>query len=250
LNIKLTVSFLGKDYLGFQKSPHGKTIEKELEKALFQVLQAPVYLQASSRLDAGVSAKGLIVTFFLDKHVDLNKLKRSLNGLLPKDISIENIECVNAFFHPSLDSVSKTYLYRICNTTVQSPFLRDISWHYPYKKMDLNLLKESAKSFIGKMDFSAFTPDDYENAICKIDSIEIFEENGHFQISITGNRFLYKMVRTIVGTLVNLSTGTIALSEVEKILEKRQRKQAGLTAPSCGLCLEKVFYENKAYALH
>lgn len=249
LNVKLLLSYVGKDYLGFQKNAQDKTIEKELEKALFQVLQTPINLQVASRTDAGVSATGQVVTFFVNKTIDSTKLKRSLNGLLPEDIRVIDADEVTAFFHPSLDSVSKVYVYRICNSPIQSPFNCLSSWHYPFKKIDTNLLKQAASFFIGKKNFSAFTPNSYDDPICHIESIDIDVEEDRFTLTITGDRFLYKMVRTLVGTLVNIATGTLSQYEVKNVFENKERKLAGVTAPSHGLCLKKVFFQEDGYAL-
>ena len=242
MNLKLTISYLGTNYLGVQKTPHGNSIEEELERALFQILRNKVYLQFASRTDAGVHARGQIVSFFSEKQIDLQKLQYSLNGILPKDLQVESIEEVSSYFHPSLDSLSKTYSYQICNSSFQLPFKRFTSWHCPYKTIDLELLRKAAAYFIGKFDFRSFSPLDYENPLCTIEEIVSAEENQQITITITGDRFLYKMIRTLVGTLVNLSTGKIPFNEINTILENKQRKLAGVTAPPIGLCLEMVSF--------
>lgn len=244
MNIKMILSYKGTNYLGFQKTKEGNSIENELEKALFRILQSKIYLQVASRTDAGVHATYQVVSFFVDRPLDLQKLLRGLNALLPYDITILSLEKVPAFFHASLDAKKKTYRYFICKDSVQSPFIRKTSWHYCYKPLDIGLMKQTAKFFIGKKNFAMLTPKTYKNPFCTIEKIEIIEQKEKFLIEIIGDRFLYKMVRTLVGTLVNISSGKIPLNSLERIFE---RKEAGMTAPALGLFLSNIEFEKRAF---
>ena len=245
-NIKLIISYDGNNYLGWQKTPIGLTIEGSLEKALSQILQEPVLLQAASRTDAGVHAKGQVVNFFLSKDdIDLNKLQKGLNGLIGKEISILSMEEAPMDFHPTLDNEGKEYLYFICNSPHQSPFHKEYSWHYP-PKIDILQMQEAALLFEGTKDFSTFCnmrATYTGSTLCHIEKITIQpQENHRLCISIKGTRFLYKMVRNIVGTLAYAGSGKIPLSAIPTIIENGNRPEAGMTAPAHGLFLNQIFY--------
>ena len=161
-NIRLTLSYLGTLYLGWQKTRMGPSIEEALEKALSQILQESISLQAASRTDAGVHAEGQVVNFFTKQEkLDLKRLQKSLNGLLPKEISVIDISFAPDPFHPTLDVLGKEYHYHLCCSTVQLPFYRHVSWHFPYL-LDLQKMQDAAQLLVGKHDFSAFCNEDDE----------------------------------------------------------------------------------------
>lgn len=237
-NIRSLIAYNGTHYFGWQKTRMGPSIEETLELCLQQILQHPVELQAASRTDRGVHAEGQVVNFFTDKpKVDLKKLHLSLAKMLPKDISPLALEEVETSFHPTLDSKGKEYQYQICNLPIQLPFLKDYSWHIP-TPLDLPSMLIAKEFLLGTHDFSAFTNERTDDTIRTIHSIEI--EPGLFKIK--GDKFLYKMVRNIVGTLVYVGLGKIPPTEIPTILSSRNRALAGMTAPAHGLCLKQVFY--------
>lgn len=245
-NIKLTVSYDGTRYLGWQKTKTGPSIEECLEKAAGQILQEKVSLQAASRTDRGVHAEGQVVNFVTSKpDLDLRRLQHGINALLPDDISIRALEDVTLEFHPTLQAKGKEYQYQICNSPVQLPFFRHISWHYPLPLL-LDQMREASLKLIGQHDFSAFCNElaiQETNPICTLTEIIISPvEKGRLLISISGDHFLYKMVRNLVGTLVYVGAGKILPSSLPSILEKKDRTQAGITAPAHGLFLKQVFY--------
>ncbi|HSX04404.1 MAG TPA: tRNA pseudouridine(38-40) synthase TruA [Rhabdochlamydiaceae bacterium] len=243
-NIKATVAYAGTHYLGFQKTKEGPSIEESLEKALAQILRKEVRIQAASRTDRGVHAQGQVIHFFTEVE-NLSALKKSVQAVLPKDIALLSLEFASADFHPTLDCHSKEYHYFICNSPFQLPFYRDLSWHYPYS-LDLELIRKAAKMLHGAHDFSAFSNqklEDPESGVREIYSLTAEAlPQSRMQISVIGNRFLYKMVRTIVGTLVYIGQGKIPLESLPLILQSRDRTQAGVTAPAKGLFLHKVNY--------
>jgi len=246
-NIKLTIAYNGKNFKGWQSNKMGPSIEETLNTSLEQVLQQKITLQAASRTDSGVHARGQIVNFFTEKdNLDLEKLLSSLNSLLPSDIAITGIEEASEHFHPSLDCISKEYHYYICNCRWQHPINRHTSWHCP-QKLDVDKMKQAAKYLIGKHDFSAFCNikkkepyDDYVRIIFDI-TIEALP-NNQLRICIRGNKFLYKMVRNIVGTLAFVGMKKITVDEVKKILTCKKRTKAGITAPAHGLFLHAISY--------
>lgn len=251
LNIKLIIAYDGKAYLGWQKTHMGPNIEATLQKVIEQILQHPAPLQAASRTDAGVHAEGQVVNFFTSKpHLDLNKFRTSLNSLLPKDIVVLQTEFAPISFHPTLDCISKEYRYFLCLGPTQLPHYRFYSWHVPCF-LNLEAIQKSLPFLIGNLDFAAFCNTKknakYINYIRKIQEIGlIILENNRLCFRIKGNHFLYKMVRNIVGTLVDIGRGRLSLEILPAILRSRHRAKAGITAPAHGLFLHQVFYKNNA----
>ncbi len=246
-NIKLTIAYDGGDYLGWQKTSMGPSIEETLQEALERILREKIVLQAASRTDAGVHAQGQIVNFFTTKFIpSFDRFQYSLNSLLPPSIVVNNIENAAQSFHPTLDCVGKEYHYSICCGPIQLPQCRRYSWHYPYL-LDVVAMQAGAQLLTGTHDFSAFCNfkknSDYPHFIRTVTDISIAQSNDNrLLIKVSGNNFLYKMVRNIVGTLVYVGRGKFTLNELRAILLNKDRKQAGVTAPACGLSLHRVFY--------
>lgn len=246
-NVKLTLSYDGNNFLGWQKTSMGRSVEEELQKVLEQILQEPIQLQAASRTDAGVHALGQVVNFYTKKEeLPLSKLKISLNSLLPKDIAVLELETAPANFHPTLDCIGKEYHYHLCYGSTQIPMHRFYSWHYPHK-LNLQLMRQASSYFLGTHDFSSFCNykknSNYVHHERTINSIEFVElPQDRLRIEIRGNSFLYKMVRNLVGTLAYVGCGKIPLEHIPTILKKKDRTLAGMTAPAHGLCLYEVFY--------
>jgi tRNA pseudouridine38-40 synthase len=247
VNLKIIVAYDGTHYFGWQKTGVGPSIEAELEKAIRQILQEAIVLQAASRTDRGVHALGQVVNFHTVRHVsDLPKLVRGINALLPSDIVVSSIQEVPLGFHPTLHVQSKIYTYEICCGAVQLPRHRLYSWHFPYA-LNLTLMQKASQFLVGKHDFSAFCNhkkgEVYQDHIRTVESIETLELDSHrLHFTICGNHFLYKMVRNLVGTLAYVGCGKLPLSEIPEILERKDRKRAGMTAPAHGLTLERVVY--------
>lgn len=244
MNIKMTLSYDGTGYLGWQASNRGPTIEATLKEVLEKILQQTVDLQAASRTDAGVHAEGQIVNFFLLKPRDLKQLQKSLNQLLPKNIRVTNLEEVEEAFHPTLDAKGKEYHYRVSRSPVQLPFDRLFAWHYPYP-LNLDPMQTAKEFFIGTHDFQAFgnaadpKPKDTVRTLSRLDLIAEEEE---LRFEVEGDHFLYKMVRNLVGTLIDIGAGKLSLEEAKALIEKKDRTLAGVTAPAQGLVLKRVYY--------
>lgn len=246
-NIKLILAYDGTAYLGWQKTGTGRSLEEALQKVIEQVLQHPVVLQAASRTDAGVHAKGQVVNFLTSKHdLDLSKLKSSLNGLLHNDMIVLSAEEMPLNFHPTLNCIGKEYRYFICYGQRQIPYHRFYSWHVPYM-LDLDRISQALLFFIGTHDFSSFCNvrknAHYSDYIREVSELKIIQlEEKRLCLSISGNHFLYKMVRNIVGTLVDIGRGKIHLEQLPGIFEAKSRPQAGIAAPAHGLFLYEVKY--------
>ncbi len=246
-NVKLTIAYDGTHYHGWQATPMGPSIEGTLRGVLEQILQETVALQAASRTDAGVHAVGQVV-YFLTTHqfIDHYKFKHSLNCLLPKDIVVLESENAAPNFHPTLAAAGKEYHYALCTGSTQLPQMRQYSWHFPLA-LDIPLMREAANLLVGTRDFKAFCnikkKECYSDHTCSLESIEIETiEPRRLQIKICGNRFLYKMMRNLVGTLAYVGCGKLKLAQIPEILEMKDRTQAGITAPAHGLTLFRVLF--------
>ncbi|MDF2577270.1 MAG: trua3 [Chlamydiales bacterium] len=247
VNLRAKIAYDGTNYLGWQKTTMGPSIEESLQNVLEKILQQRLVLQAASRTDARVHAEGQVINFYcLRPKISLNRLQLSTNALLPKDITLLQIEEAPYKFHPTLDAIGKEYHYHMCYGPILLPLLRHHVWHYPY---DLNIeeMKQAIPYFLGKHRFAAlrnFRNDlDLEDDIRTIREITILHEPPYsLKFIIKGDHFLYKMVRNLVGTLVYVGRGKILRKEIPHILTSRNRTQAGITAPAHGLTLKQVFY--------
>lgn len=247
-NLKLLLTYDGTNYLGWQKTPSGASIESFLQTKIEQILQHPTPLQAASRTDAGVHAQAQVVNFLTSKTcLDLKKFCISLNRLLPKDIVVLKADWMPLSFHPTLDSKSKEYHYFLCYGPTQLPQHRFYSWHVPFQ-LNIEDMQQACSLLKGTHDFASFCNQKnnvhYTDFIRQIQSIEINLIDDHRLVfRIRGNHFLYKMVRNIVGTLVDIGKGKLRLDDIPTILQSRLRPKAGVTAPPQGLFLHKVFYD-------
>lgn len=247
-NIKLTVAYDGTHYLGWQKTKEGPSIEECLEQVLEQILQHPVTLNAAGRTDTGVHARGQVVNFFSENYsLDREKLKKSLNSLLPSDIAVLAVEAAPDSFHATTSCIGKEYHYRLCNAEVLLPQYRHTCWHYAYA-LDVGRMHYGAHVLAGTYNYKSLTnskpdvkSDDFQRRVDKIDIIEEGEE-GMLLIKVSGEKFLYKMVRNLVGTLAYVGRGLIRPEQLPSILESGDRTRAGITAPAHGLSLHRVFY--------
>ena len=251
-NIRVTIAYDGTEFLGWQKTKEGPSVEEALSFALEKVLQEPLSLQAASRTDAGVHADGQVVNFFLESTLlSLGRLQYSANALLPSSIRILAIEEAPIDFHPSLDAQGKEYQYFIANTRYEKPKNRFYSWHVA-KPLDLPLMQEISQALLGTHDFSAFSTEYTANPkdpICTLTEINVTQERELVRISIKGDRFLFRMMRGLVGTLVYIGCGRLPESSLQEILESGQRAKAGVTAPAHGLHLTEVFYKKNIHGI-
>jgi tRNA pseudouridine38-40 synthase len=244
-NIKLLISYLGTPFLGWQKTNMGPSIEATLESALEKILRHPVTLQAASRTDAGVHAEGQVVNFQAHCPVDPRRLKHSLNGLLPKEISVLEVVAVPKAFHPTLDSLKKEYWYHVCTGFSQLPFYRNASWHFPFA-LNHEAMQRAASDLLGTHDFSAFCNERAlwdRDPVCTLERIELTPlPQDRLRISFVGDHFLYRMARNLAGTLAYIGSGKLDPSCIPSLLKNKDRTLAGMTAPAHGLTLKHVFY--------
>jgi len=243
-NIKLTIEYEGTNYQGWQVQPRGDTVQGAIEEKLSLLTKEKVRLIGSGRTDAGVHAIAQVAHFRTGSRMDLHSIQRALNSLLPSDIAIVKAEEVEEGFHARKSAKSKVYEYRILNRNVRRVFDRLYAWYIP-QKLDLVEMKKATQSLIGEHDFSAFrsvgTPT--RTAVRRV--IKAQWKRGHegllhFEIEATG--FLKQMVRAIVGTLVEVGRGKISAERFRTIVDSKDRRKAGATAPACGLFLKEVKY--------
>ena len=240
--VMLTVAYDGTNYCGWQVQPNGDTIEGQLNKHLSQLLGEEIKVIGASRTDAGVHALCNLAVFDTSARMPAEKISYALNQRLPEDIKIQKSEEVALDFHPRKVSTRKTYEYKIYNAQFPSPTMRLYS-HFTYVPMDVKKMQEAAKHLIGEHDFAAvstFKPE-VESTVRTIYDLTVTKEGSLITIRVTGNGFLYNMVRIIAGTLMEVGRGRIEPSAIPKILDSGNREQAGPTAPACGLTL--VSYE-------
>lgn len=244
-NLKILLAYEGSAYFGWQDSQQHPSIEGELKKVLSQILQHPIRLQAASRTDAGVHAERQVANFFTSKaSLDLGKLRTSVNQMLPPSIRIWELEEVSMDFHPTLDAKGKEYAYRLTTSPVQLPFYRHLAWHVS-QPLQLDQIETAIPLLVGQRDFSSFCNANKRerfDRICHLRHISLEREREELVITIQGDRFLYKMVRNLVGTLVAIGKGDISFQEISRIFSLKDRRRAGVTAPAHGLCLKRVFY--------
>ena len=248
LNLRLVIAYDGSRYLGWQKTVEGPSIQYEIEKALSQILQQTVEVEATSRTDRGVHALGQVVRALLPHppKIPLVRLCHSLHALLPEDIAVVSLDEVPLSFHPTLDAIEKEYCYFICTGRFQLPHHRQYSWHVP-NQLRRDLMVWAAKEFLGTRDFSAFTNhkqnECYTSHECTLSRFLVEEmSDNRFCFRLRGNRFLYKMVRNLVGVVVAVGKEEKELSWIPSLFCSGDRKQAGVTAPAHGLFLQQIWF--------
>lgn len=251
----MTVAYDGSGFAGYELQPGKRTVRGELAKALKTLYGRPVKFASSSRTDSGVHALGLVISFQPPFEIPAGKLPIALNTLLPEDLRVTGARVVGAKFNARFDAKAKTYEYLVFNGRIMPPSIRNIAWQVK-PKLDLAAMKKAAKYLVGKHDFSSFCAAGSADRdhVREIHSFVI--RNSKFVIGgrasyrllclrVTGNGFLYKMVRNLVGTLVEVGLGRLKPEEVETILAAKDRQKAGKTAPARGLCLVRVCYNKQ-----
>lgn len=243
-NIKLTIEYDGKEFNGWQRQPNKLNIQGTIERAIFDITGENVELLASGRTDAGVHALGQVANFKTNSNLPIEKFPIALNSKLKKSIIIKNAEEVDKDFHSRFNCKKKTYRYIINNSKYGTALYRNLEYCIP-QKLDIGEMKKAIKHFEGEHDFKAFKASgtSSKSSVRTIYSADILNENDRIIIELTGNGFLYNMVRIIAGTIVDVGLGKIKEEEIEKIIEQKDRKNAGKTLPPQGLYLLKVEYD-------
>jgi tRNA pseudouridine38-40 synthase len=247
--IFLEICYDGTGYCGWQSQPSGITVQDTLELALNKFYKTSrLRLTGSSRTDTGVHALGYVACFDLPDYpvIPLDKLHAALNRVLPETIKVKRLFEVDHSFHPRYDAVGKAYTY-VFNRGPVNPFSARYSCHITYN-MNIDSLKQAVKYLEGTHDFSSFACEGgnkVPNKVRTIYRIDVQEFGPYLCITFIGSGFLYKMVRSIIGTLTKVSFGKIPPEDIKIILDAKNRDAAGETAPGCGLFLMKVFYDGE-----
>jgi tRNA pseudouridine38-40 synthase len=244
MRVRAVVAYDGTDYGGFQRQANAPTIQSALETALAQVTQEPVGIMAAGRTDAGVHARGQVIGFDTAWRHTPGDLQRALNAVLPADIAVRDVEEAAPDFHPRYDARSRGYRYTVYNAPERCPLARRHSLHVP-DVLDVAAMQRAARSLVGEHDFATFgqSPQGQgKSTVRRVLAAEWGGEPPWLTFDIEGNAFLYRMVRSIVGTLLQVGRGGMSEEEFEVVLAARDRSQAGPTAPPHGLCLIEVKY--------
>lgn len=241
------IKYLGTAFHGFQVQPDKRTVMGELCRALAEALGGPCKVTGCSRTDAGVHANEFCITVECNAAtVPPEKLPVAVARFLPEDLSLYFAEACADDFHPRYDVVSKEYLYRIINAPVYDPFEHQRVWFVarPITDKGVARMKEAARYFVGKRDFASFMSEgsDITDTTREIYYLDVSKSGDLIEVRICANGFLYNMVRIIVGTLIEVAHGRISPDKIPEIIESKNRAMAGMTAPACGLYLNKVRY--------
>lgn len=243
--LKLTIAYRGTRYHGFQRQPNAMTIQGVLEQQLSRVLNHPLTVYGCSRTDTGVHANRFCLHLHTDRLIPCKNLVRGVNGYLPDDISVLACEEVAPEFHARFDCKGKEYLYRIHNHESKNPFLTDLAYHYRRPMQDA-LMQRALRDVIGTHDFHSFCAQATEKSdtVRTIYDASLVRSGDMVEIYISGNGFLYNMVRILVGTLLDVSEGKFPADALPDILAAKDRLAAGRTAMAHGLYLNRVFYSD------
>jgi tRNA pseudouridine38-40 synthase len=250
MNFKLTIQYDGTDFHGWQIQDNQRTVQGELQRVLSLIEGADVAVAGSGRTDAGVHAEGQTATFKITKSFTPEKLRSAINGNLWRDIRITQVEKVADDFHARFSAKGKTYVYRVINAPIISPFWVRYAYH-ERQPLDVARMRDAARFFLGKHDWSAFSSaqSDSEDKVRTISEFTVESKWDNranasvIEFQITGNGFLRYMVRSIVGTILEVGRGEKDSDTIQTAIINGDRNLAGITAPAHGLTLLKVYYD-------
>ena len=246
-NIKLVIEYDGKDFNGWQKQPNKLNIQGTIEKAIERITGEEVELNSSGRTDSGVHALNQVANFKTNSNLEIEKWPFALNSNLKKSIIIKSAEEVDERFHSRLSCKRKTYRYVINNSKFGTAIYRNLETHIP-QKLNIEDMQKAVKYFEGEHDFKAFKASgtSSKSSVRTIYKAEVIQmPDDKIYIELTGNGFLYNMVRIISGTLVDVGLGKIKPEEISDIIDSKKRENAGKTLPPQGLYLLNVEYQTK-----
>lgn len=243
-NFMLTLSYHGSRYHGWQRQGNTEnTIQQRLESALSRLLSQPVEISGSGRTDAGAHAKMQVASFKADTALTADEILAGLRALMPEDIAAHSLTDAPPRFHARLSCTGKTYVYRVQNSPVPNVFERKYMYRID-EELDLEKMRSAAKLLLGEHDFSAFCSNKRmkKSAVRRVDEIRIDSLGSELRFTVSGNGFLYNMVRIIVGSLLEVGAQRMTQEALAAALKSKKRENAGPTAPACGLCLYEVRY--------
>jgi len=241
----MTIEYDGGRYLGWQRLGNSdKTIQGKIEHILSQLTGTDVEIVGSGRTDAGTHARGQVANFKTDSDMDLAAMQEVLINNLPQDIIVKKLEEVPERFHSRYHATGKQYSYYVWNQTIPSAFERNYSFHYP-EQLDLKKMREAAEKLTGRHDFLGFSAlkKSKKSTVRTLDKVTIEREGDLLHFTFVGEGFLYKMVRILTGTLLEIGSGVLETDSIDDVFESGIRSEAGITVPSQGLFLDEVYYD-------
>jgi len=244
-NVKLIVEYNGRGFHGWQKQPNLKTVQSELERVLKIIVRSPMGpLHAAGRTDAGVHARGQVVTFRVDDPPELWRIANGVSHLMKGELAVISAEIVPDDFHPGISSTHKQYSYRILNRPTPAVLESHLMWHIAHR-LDMELMQQQLSALIGEHDFSSFRDSSCtaKTPVKTIYNAHLTSTGDVITFTVVGSGFLKQMVRNIVGTLTDIGRGRLLDRTVQQVLEARDRRVAGVTAPAHGLTMDWVSYE-------
>lgn len=243
-NIRLTIEYDGKEFNGWQKQPNKLNIQGNLEKVISDLTKEEIEIIGSGRTDAGVHALGQVANFKTNSNIPIEKFAIAINSRIKQSIRIKKAEEVDERFHSRYNCKRKTYRYIINTSETGSAIYRNLEYNIKMQ-LDVKKMQEAVKFFIGEHDFSAFKSSgtSSKSSVRTIYNAKVEQDGERIIIELTGNGFLYNMVRIISGTLVEVGLNKIKPEDITKIIESKNRQNAGKTLPPCGLYLVSVEYE-------
>jgi tRNA pseudouridine38-40 synthase len=240
-NIKIVIEYDGTEFAGWQKQPNGRTVQDEIENAILRIIQEQTQIIGAGRTDSGVHARGQVANFFTSSLMAEKEIHRGLNGVLPEDIVIHSVESVDEEFSARFSAKEREYQYFL--STELAAIDRNYCWQVGYK-LEIDKMNEIANSLNGIHDFQSFckTDSEVEHFRCQLFESIWYTEKSKLIYRVRANRFLYGMVRALVGTMVNVGRGFTETNEFYQIMESKNRSKAGQAAPAKGLFFERVIY--------
>lgn len=242
-NLLLTLSFDGSAYHGWQVQENAATVQQALQDALEHICGVRDNIVGCSRTDSGVHANMYCCNLRTEHTIPCDRLVTALNAVLPRDIAVSNCKQVPFDFHARYDCTSKEYIYKIWNSPNKNPFLYDYSLHYKYP-LDAEMLDGQAKQYMGEYDFASFCAagSSVASTVRNVTNASVTRDGDMVVFTVEANGFLYNMVRIMVGTLIDISSGKTEKNSIADIIAAKDRGRAGFTAPPHGLYLNKVNY--------
>ena len=243
----IDLSYNGAKYHGWQMQPNATTVQAVLNHALSTLIKTPLNCMGAGRTDTGVHALKMMAHFDCEQSFDTSEISYKLNAFLPKDIAIKSIKKVQKDAHARFDALSRTYTYRI--STIKDVFKFEKS-HYFSKILDLRLMNDACQILKDCDDFECFSKahTDVKTFFCQIHKAEWVQTHTDIEFIITADRFLRNMVRSIVGTLLDVGTNKISLEDFRQIIKSKDRSKAGASVPAKGLYLTEIKYPNTIYS--
>ncbi len=238
----IKLAYKGTDFHGWQTQPNADSIQEHIQKALSILLKKPIEIIGAGRTDTGVHAIQYFAHFDTDHEINEAETSYKLNALLPHTIVIHQIFKVKEDAHARFDATSRSYEYRIL--LENNPFLLETTWQLSHRTFDVNAMNQAANILVLHTDFKAFSKSktDVKNYLCTLSKAYWTLEGNHLTFHISANRFLRNMVRSIVGTLLEVGEGKKTISEFEQVINSQNRQEAGLSVPAKGLFLTEIVY--------